>query len=63
MLRRDPPIRISGASKVTEKCEIAGLTLTPDMTFFLAIKETHYDPTQWKEPYEFIPERFYSKSH
>ena len=64
VLRKDPPIEITDALTIDESgVSIAGVSLQLGETFHVAIKHMHHDPTEWKEPAAFIPDRFDPESH
>ena len=57
-LRLHSPVEISPAHTVTKKCTINEVSLQPGQVFYVAIKHTHLDSSQWQNPLAFIPDRF-----
>lgn len=41
-----------------EDTKLAGYTIKRGMSVYMSVNTVHYDPTIWKDPYRFDPDRF-----
>ena len=58
-MRLSSPLAITSAFTVTESCKIGDISIEPgSVNLYLSIKHTHSDPSEWKSPLRFAPERF-----
>ena len=57
-MRYDTPFAISSTGSVTKDCFIDDVDLKVGDAFFINMEAIHRDPTEWKNPNDFIPERF-----
>lgn len=58
-LRIDPPLSKTHAYRaIQDKAEINGVEIRKDTLVTVNILAAHYNLNQWKNPKEFIPERF-----
>lgn len=57
-LRLYPPVPLSAPREAVEDCTIAGFHITAGTRLFVNLWKLHRDPTVWKNPSEYRPERF-----
>jgi cytochrome P450 len=60
-LRMDPPVSLSNSISYQHPVKAAGLNIRKGDAIYLNIEQLHYDPVEWQNPTEFIPERFDAK--
>jgi cytochrome P450 len=61
-MRYQPAVLLTSTISFTKDCTLDWLKVREGDCFFIDIGRIHHNPTEWREPDRFIPDRFDSKS-